>query len=104
MRIGLIGVTVEHWGKAAAEGFLHDFEGWSMFMVCMTLLVAEMWLLTRIGSEKKSLGAVFSIDMPEQTGESVEVKTRKVPYTYAVSLFLLCGMNRQSRSTARERR
>ncbi|MCB1703173.1 MAG: exosortase, partial [Halioglobus sp.] len=27
-RIGVIGVTVEYWGIEAAEGFLHDFEGW----------------------------------------------------------------------------
>ncbi len=26
-RIGVIGVTVEHWGQKMAEGLLHDFEG-----------------------------------------------------------------------------
>jgi hypothetical protein len=28
-----------------AEGFLHDFEGWAIFMACTAVLVAEMWVL-----------------------------------------------------------
>ena len=47
-RIGVIGVLVEHWGNAMAEGFLHDFEGWVVFMVCVLILLGEMWLLNRL--------------------------------------------------------
>ena len=43
-RIGVIGVLVEHWGIEQAEGFLHLFEGWIIFMACMLLLLLEMWL------------------------------------------------------------
>jgi exosortase len=32
LRIGTIGVMVEHWGIAMAEGFLHEFQGWAVFM------------------------------------------------------------------------
>jgi exosortase D (VPLPA-CTERM-specific) len=32
-RIGVIGVLMEHWGTEQAEGFLHYFEGWVIFMV-----------------------------------------------------------------------
>ncbi len=49
LRIGLIGVTVEHWGSGMAEGLLHDFEGWFMFMVCIALLIVEMIVLDRFG-------------------------------------------------------
>ena len=35
LRIGLIGITVEYWGPAMAEGLLHDVEGWFMFMLCI---------------------------------------------------------------------
>jgi len=38
-RIGVIGVIVEYWGVGLAEGFLHDFEGWFIFMGCMLILV-----------------------------------------------------------------
>ena len=47
LRIAIIGYTVEHWGSSMAEGLLHDFEGWFMFMVCVVLLVAEMAVLAR---------------------------------------------------------
>ena len=43
-RIGVIGVTVEYFGIAAAEGFLHDFEGWIIFMTCLAVLILEIWL------------------------------------------------------------
>jgi len=42
LRIGLIGITVEHWGPRMAEGFLHEFEGWAIFMLSsvVVLLIA----------------------------------------------------------------
>ncbi len=33
LRIGVIGVTVDRWGQEYAEGMLHDFEGWVMFIL-----------------------------------------------------------------------
>ena len=32
LRIGAIGITVEYWGPKMAQGLLHDFEGWVVFM------------------------------------------------------------------------
>ncbi|MBI3802952.1 MAG: VPLPA-CTERM-specific exosortase XrtD [Nitrospirae bacterium] len=48
-RIGMTGVLVELYGKRTAEGFFHSFSGWLLFMVCLSLLFGEMWLLSRIG-------------------------------------------------------
>jgi exosortase D (VPLPA-CTERM-specific) len=47
-RIGMIGVLVELYGKGAAEGFYHLFEGWVIFMVSLGLLIIEMELLGRV--------------------------------------------------------
>lgn len=49
-RVGMIGVLVELYGKGAAEGFYHLFEGWVIFMVSLALLIIEMGLLGRIGA------------------------------------------------------
>ena len=38
-RIGVIGVLVDRFGVSMAEGFLHDFEGWVIFMACTGVLV-----------------------------------------------------------------
>lgn len=50
LRIGLIGVLVEHIGQGAAEGFMHLFEGWLLFVVSLALLGVELFLLGKIGS------------------------------------------------------
>ncbi len=47
-RIGIIGMLVEMWGRGAADGFLHLFEGWVVFVFGLGLLLAEMWLLLRL--------------------------------------------------------
>lgn len=59
-RIGLIGVLVEQFGKGAAEGFMHLFEGWFLFVLSLALLGLELWLLGKIGpvSSGKSIFAV----------------------------------------------
>lgn len=66
-RIGVIGVLVEYWGIEQAEGFLHDFEGWIIFMACMAFLIIEMWLLLKIGSDNRKLSEAFSLEVPENS-------------------------------------
>src|SRR5664279_4767274 len=51
-RIGLVGVLVNYWGPQDADGFLHMFEGWIIFIACSGILVGEMYLLVRLGSGK----------------------------------------------------
>lgn len=54
-RIAVIGALVNIWGTDMAEGFLHFFEGWIIFMGCAMLLMLEIWLLDRLG-KRRSLG------------------------------------------------
>jgi len=63
-RIGVIGVLVEYYGIKQAEGFLHEFEGWFIFMACMGILFLEMWLLSRVGKHKLKFSDAFGIDLP----------------------------------------
>lgn len=83
-RIGVIGVLVEYWGPAQAEGFLHDFEGWIVFMACFAIILGEMFFLVKIGTSKMSLRDAFSIEMPESTPKDAEVRTRKLSKQYLV--------------------
>ena len=78
-RIGVIGVLVDHWGTEMAEGFLHDFEGWAVFVLCMLLLFIEMWLLTRISGRKLAMNELVQI--PEEWLN----KTRAVPLNLVVN-------------------
>jgi len=52
LRIGLVGVLVNSWGPQDADGLLHMFEGWIIFIACTGVLAAEMYLMARFGSGK----------------------------------------------------
>lgn len=84
-RIGVIGVLVEHWGTGAAEGFLHDFEGWAVFMGCVAILMGEMWLLARIGGGGRAFRDVFAVHFPEPPPQDATVRVRPIPVPYLVS-------------------
>ncbi len=60
-RIGVIGVLVNRWGIGMAEGFLHDFEGWIVFMVCVGLLLIEIKLLALLAGNHKSLADLIPL-------------------------------------------
>lgn len=51
-RISVIGALVNIWGTDMAEGFLHFFEGWVIFMGCAMILLLEIWLLDRLGKRR----------------------------------------------------
>lgn len=88
-RIGVIGVLVEYYGIEQAEGFLHDFEGWIIFMACMGILFIEMAVLARIGKNKKKLSEVFGIEIHEPPGDDCEKKAQNVGVTHYVLLVTL---------------
>jgi len=103
-RIGLIGITVEFWGKPAAEGFLHDFEGWVIFMLCTGTLVIEMWLLTKIGKDKRPLSSVFVVDTSiKKIDKNAIYKERHLSKPILAALILLSVTTAMSFSlTSRE--
>lgn len=61
-RIGVIGILVNFYGIEQAEGFLHDFEGWVVFMACVVILFAEIWIFALI--EKQKFLQIFGLDIP----------------------------------------
>lgn len=74
LRIASVGILYEFWGPAVAEGFFHDFSGWFIFLCSLGLLLAEMWLLTRV----PSFGHVPSAS-PSPAGESSPVQAASRP-------------------------
>jgi exosortase D (VPLPA-CTERM-specific) len=84
-RIGVIGVLVEHYGIDQAEGFLHDFEGWVVFMSCFVLLALETWLLARLTGDRRSLRDMIAIDWPASRPASTPVVVRHVATAFGVA-------------------
>jgi len=91
-RIGVIGVLVEYGGPEQAEGFLHDFEGWIIFMACMAILVLEMAALAKIGPHKKSLADAFAIDFPAPFPEGADLRVRNIRPLSWFAPVLLAGI------------
>lgn len=63
-RIALIGVTVKYWGSEMADGFLHDFEGWVVFIACLALLGLEIWFLNIITGNGRPLADLLDLSYP----------------------------------------
>lgn len=79
LRVGLIGIMVDRWGIQMAEGFIHDFQGWVMFMLSAAILVALMLLLGRVGKEKLPARELFGIWLPEPLPRDVERRSEAPP-------------------------
>jgi exosortase D (VPLPA-CTERM-specific) len=88
-RIGAIGVMVEHWGAQMAEGFLHGFQGWVVFMLCGALMVLEMVVLARLGSDHKPWREVFGLELPTPAPRFPAASPRPLPASFKASLALL---------------
>lgn len=61
-RVGVIGVLVNSYGIAQAEGFIHVFEGWVVFMACTAILYAEALLLQKFAAGGQRYPAVLDLE------------------------------------------
>jgi len=68
-RIALIGVLAEYWGEDMAERFLHDFEGWVIFMASVAILFLGMFPLTELTRPGVSLSRIFWPEVSPCPGE-----------------------------------
>lgn len=62
VRIGVIGILVDRYGIEQAEGFLHFFEGWVIFLICVALLFGLAMLLQYMAPSPKPLSEVIDLD------------------------------------------
>jgi exosortase D (VPLPA-CTERM-specific) len=67
-RIGVIGVLVEWFGAGAADGFLHLFEGWVIFLISLAILALVIWGLSRIGSASERQSFSDLLGLPSGSG------------------------------------
>lgn len=62
-RIAVTGILVNQYGTGQAEGFLHYFEGWVIFVACIALLFIEMGLFSKLAGRR--LAETFEVEIPE---------------------------------------
>lgn len=61
-RIGVIGILVDRYGIEQAEGFLHFFEGWVVFLICVGILFLMAIGLQRLTPNPKPLAEAIDLD------------------------------------------
>ena len=65
-RIAMIAVFVNHSGIEAAEGFMHYFEGWIIFLLSIGLMLLEVKIFNKL--LKNNLSIADSFDYLETKG------------------------------------
>ena len=63
-RIAVTGVLVNRFGNEAADGFLHYFEGWVVFTICLVLLFLEMAMMAKLSGRR--LDDVLDFELPNR--------------------------------------
>jgi exosortase D (VPLPA-CTERM-specific) len=88
LRIGLIGVSVAYWGERMAEGVLHYFEGWVVFMISTGLLLALAAGLVRLGREPMRLRDAMVLDTGPAPAASRPHRARTLPAPFLAATAL----------------
>ena len=78
VRIAVIGFLVDRFGPAQAEGFLHFFEGWAVFLACIGLLFLLALALQRIRGDRRPLGDALDLDFSGLGAELARVRATPV--------------------------
>jgi len=89
LRIAFVGITVDIWGGKAAGGFIHDFEGWSVFLVCIVLLLIEAWILVPIGGKGRFRYEYLSLPRGRLFSNSIGLKKPGILAVIFVAFFAL---------------
>ena len=89
LRIGTIGLMVEHWGIGMAEGFLHEFQGWMVFMMSAGLLLGEIVVLNRFGREAGTWRQLFGVELPARAPRDATFRNRSLPKTFLAAAAVL---------------
>ena len=61
-RIAFTGVLVEYGSIAQAEGFMHFFEGWVIFLIALLLVFLLMVALARLRGDRAGFGDLLDVD------------------------------------------
>src|SRR5581483_4242197 len=88
-RIGMVGVTVDHWGPKMADEALHMFEGWVIFIACAALLIAEIAILARLSGRR--FFQVFHLPRPSGSPLAVKPWATNAHLALWTSLFVVAA-------------
>lgn len=78
VRIAVTGILVQQFGTEHAEGFIHLFEGWVVFLFCLAMLFGIIVILGRISGRKN---AADLLALPEVAPKKPAAEWNKSSFT-----------------------
>jgi exosortase D (VPLPA-CTERM-specific) len=75
-----------------AEGFLHEFQGWLVFMASAGLMLGEIVLLNRVGHESGDWRQMFGMELPAPTPAGAPRRQRRIPRSFVAACLLLAAL------------
>jgi exosortase D (VPLPA-CTERM-specific) len=96
LRIAAVGVLVQRWGSGMADGFMHYFEGWIIFIACLLTLLAEVWLFERFGARRKVLYVLMFPSVRGGGAVNVDLPLARHPLVVGMALLLAAGIAAQA--------
>ena len=91
-RIALTGVLVNYQGISAAEGFMHAFEGWVIFLVGLALMFLVLQLLLLVTGDLRPFTARLDLDtILPQKGKMPPTVRRAAPAVIAGTVVVGLG-------------
>jgi len=85
-RIATVGLMVDRWGIEMAEGFIHDFQGWVVFMMSTLLMMGIAGLLHAASGATTPWSEVFGIDFPPKAKRAKNGRIRYLPRSLLVGM------------------
>ncbi len=72
MRIAMTAFIFKYWGPEMAQGFFHLFSGFLIFIVCIPVLLIEMWLLSKLPPVETRANSTVNEKKPVSHKNSVD--------------------------------
>ena len=91
LRIAITGLLVNNYGNEVAEGFLHDFEGWVVFLAAFVCLMAEVWVFSKLTQKGKSVYGLFNFDAPQSPERPIITNLGSSSYIASLVTVALLG-------------
>lgn len=91
LRIAAIGLLVNSYGIEMAEGFLHYFQGWVVFLGCIAVLFVEAILLLRLTGSKWTLAEALDFKLSPLTEITRPLSGRGMTMSFGMTVGLLAA-------------
>ena len=88
VRIGIIGILVNFYGIEHAEGFLHFFEGWIIFLACIGILFLMAVILQQMHRDTLPLRDAIDVDFDGFAGVSARILSIRASLAMVVATAL----------------